>query len=87
MEIIARCPDELMVEDDSRVVPQTGDTIKFEVVATAMDSDDQKFYPATLPTGHVRLSGPQVATIVDIDDPLKANRVRVVYDWQCDADG
>ena len=87
VEIIARCPDELMVEDDSRVVPQTGDTIKFEVVATAMDSDDQKFYPATLPTGHVRLSGPQVATIVDIDDPLKANRVRVVYDWQCDADG
>ena len=87
VEIIAKTPPKFVIVDNSEIHTIPGNKTTFEVVATAMDSDDQKFYPATLPTGHVRLSGPQVATIVDIDDPLKANRVRVVYDWQCDADG
>ena len=81
VEITATCPDELRIENNKYVTVRTGQTNYFEVIAIAQNSDT-KFYPATLPTGHVRLSGPQVATIVDMDDPLKANRVRVVYDWQ-----
>ena len=81
VEITATCPDELRIDNNKYVTVRTGQTNYFEVIAIAQNSDT-KFYPATLPTGHVRLSGPQVATIVDMDDPLKANRVRVVYDWQ-----
>ncbi len=40
------------------------------------------FYPPMLPTGHVRKSGPQIAVVVDVDDPTRANRVRVEYPWQ-----
>ena len=40
------------------------------------------FFPPVLPTGHVRKSGPQIAVVVDVDDPLRANRVRVEYPWQ-----
>ena len=115
VEVIAKAPKELRIKDNTKVVVSPGQTMTFEVVATAKiskaksdKSDDStnsdnstssdnstnstsstetenKFYPVTLPTGHVRLSGPQVATIVDMDDPLKANRVRVVYDWQGDS--
>lgn len=43
-----------------------------------------KFYPAMLPTGHVRYSGPQKATVQEAssDDPCDQNRVRVAYPWQ-----
>ena len=84
VEVLAKAPKDLKIVNNSKVIICPGNTITFEVVATANNSGDKKFYPATLPTGHVRRSGPQVATIVDMDDPLKANRVRVVYDWQGD---
>ena len=58
----------------------------FQVVATAQDSDDKKFYPAVLPAGHIRQSGPQVATIADAGDPSGNNRVRVLFPWQGDKD-
>ena len=44
------------------------------------------FYPAMLPSGHVRYSGPQLAIIKDADDPTFSHRVRVVFPWQGDAD-
>lgn len=82
VEVLGVSPKELRIVDNSKVLVYPSQTITFEIVATAINKTDNKYYPATLPTGHVRRSGPQVATIVDMDDPLKANRVRVVYDWQ-----
>ena len=55
--------------------------VRYRVTAIAKDSDG-KFYPPMLPTGHVRTSGPQVAVVVDADDPNRSNRVRVKYPWQ-----
>ena len=39
------------------------------------------FYPLTLPTGHVRTSGPQRATVVDTYDPKLNGRYRVKFIW------
>ena len=44
------------------------------------------FYPPMLPSGHVRYSGPQVATIKDTGDPASKNRVRLVFPWQGEKD-
>ena len=44
------------------------------------------FYPPMLPSGHVRYSGPQVATIKDTGDPASKNRVRLVFPWHGKAD-
>ena len=44
------------------------------------------FYPAIIPSGHVRYSGPQLAIIKDADDPTFTHRVRVVFPWQGEAD-
>ena len=44
------------------------------------------FYPAMLPSGHVRYSGPQLAKIKDAADPTFTHRVRVVFPWQGNAD-
>ena len=44
------------------------------------------FYPAMIPSGHVRYSGPQLAKIKDADDPTFSHRVRVVFPWQGEAD-
>ena len=52
------------------------------------DSDKNtvyEFYPAVIPSGHVRYSGPQIATIKDADDPTLFHRVRLVFPWQGDA--
>ena len=40
------------------------------------------FYPPYLPSGHTRQSGLLRGTVVDADDPLRQNRVRVRLDWQ-----
>ena len=55
--------------------------VRYRVTAIAKDSDDM-YYPTILPTGHVRTSGPQVAVVVDVDDPNRGNRVKVKYPWQ-----
>jgi len=52
----------------------------FKVVAVA--KQDDTFYPMMIPSGHIRTSGPQVAVVVDVEDPNKKNRVRVKYPWQ-----
>ena len=70
-------------EKKGTVVTKTTTTaLTFHVVATAQNSDDKKFYPAVIPAGHVRQSGPQVATITDAGDPSGKNRVRVLFPWQ-----
>ena len=43
---------------------------------------DTNYYPAVLPSGHVRYSDPQLATVIDADDPLGKNRVRVKFSWE-----
>ena len=60
----------------------------FEVVALAdLSSDSSKvFYPAVIPSGHIRQADPQMATIADADDPSKKNQVRVKFPWQTGAD-
>ena len=40
------------------------------------------FYPPYLPSGHTRKSGMMKAEVVDADDPMRQNRVRVRFDWQ-----
>ena len=40
------------------------------------------FFPPLLETGHVRKSGLQHAVVTNTSDPLRANRVRVKFDWQ-----
>lgn len=68
------------------VTAETISALVFQVIATAQNSEDKKFYPAVIPAGHVREAGPQVATIADADDPSGKNRVRVLFPWQNDQD-
>lgn len=44
------------------------------------------YYPTILPTGHIRVSGPQVAEITDTFDPLMKVRYRVKYAWNSNDD-
>lgn len=65
----------------------------FEVIATASEnpnSTDGKygnFYPAVIPSGHIRQAAPQIATINNAEDPSGKNQVRVVFPWQYDLKG
>ena len=70
-----------VVKDDMSVVAVPSRRLVFQVKAIGMN-DDKLFYPMMIPTGHIRQSGPQVAVVVDADDPTKKNRVRVKYPWQ-----
>ena len=70
----------IVVEIKSRLDSKKGPV--FEVVATAQDSKDKLFYPAVIPSGHVRYAHPQEATITDANDPTGFNRVRVLFNWQ-----
>ena len=49
---------------------------------TAIAAQGTAFYPMMLPSGHIRKSGPKIAVVVDVDDPLRCNRVRVKFPWQ-----
>ena len=70
-------------EKKGTAVTKTSTTaLTFQVVATAQDSSDSKFYPAVIPSGHVRQADPQIATITNADDPDGKNRVRVMFSWQ-----
>lgn len=70
-----------VVKDDMSVVAVPSKRLVFQVKAIGMN-EDKKFYPMMIPAGHVRQSGPQVAVVVDADDPTKKNRVRIKYPWQ-----
>jgi len=68
------------VDDNNKVIPTEASALVFEVVALAIVG--KQFYPAPLPSGHIRLSGPQTGVVSDCDDPLVENRVRVLFPWQ-----
>lgn len=74
--------DIIKANDEEFIVVEIAsrDTDKFVVKAIA--KEDGVFYPTMIPAGHIRTSGPQVALVVDADDPLKKNRVRLQYPWQ-----
>ena len=68
----------IKTEEDKQLIKVTG---------IGRQSETDIFYPAVLPTGHVRYSGPQKAKIMDADDPTLKNRVRVAFPWQGDEKG
>lgn len=76
--------DVIKVNDELCIVVEIGtkegEPDKFQVKAIAKVNND--FYPTIIPSGHIRTSGPQVAVVVDVDDPQKKNRVRLEYPWQ-----
>ena len=69
------------IENYTKVVVVPTTKLVFSVNAIGMNEDNQ-FYPTMIPSGHVRQTGPQVAVVVDVDDPNKKNRVRLKYPWQ-----
>ena len=69
------------IENKTEVVVVPTTKLVFYVNAIGMN-EDKRFYPTMIPTGHIRTSGPQVAVVVDTDDPIMRNRVRVKYPWQ-----
>ena len=76
--------DVIKVNDELCIVVEIGtkegEPDKFQVKAIAKVNND--FYPTIIPSGHIRTSGPQVAVVVDVDDPQRKNRVRLEYPWQ-----
>ena len=69
------------IENKTEVVVVPTTKLVFYVNAIGMN-EDKRFYPTMIPSGHIRTSGPQVAVVVDTDDPILRNRVRVKYPWQ-----
>ena len=80
-EIECRQP-EVFLPDHNGYYKKGVDTARLLFRVTAIAKGDDTFYPTMIPAGHIRTSGPQVAVVVDADDPNKANRVRVKYPWQ-----
>ena len=87
--------DSYTYNDSTKTVEKTTTTSQvFTVKAIAKvsfsetDSDSGKtmsldaFYPTIIPGGHIRQTGPQMAVVVDAEDPRKKNRVRIMYPWQ-----
>ena len=82
-------PDIMRIVDNQYVVIRVDmEKVCYKVTAipeSRVESADTTFYPTMIPEGHVRRSGVQLARVVDADDPLRQNRVRVKFDWQSDA--
>ena len=77
--IIKVCGEEYIVAEISSHLNEKNSPV-FNVVGIAKNED--AFYPMMIPAGHIRSCGPQVAVVVDVDDPNKKNRVRLKYPWQ-----
>ena len=74
--------DIIKANDEEFVVVEIASRDRDKFVVKAIAKEDGVFYPTMIPAGHIRTSGPQVALVVDADDPLKKNRVRLQYPWQ-----
>ena len=76
-------PKRLIVENNVNVVEASElPMLVFQVTAIRKNTDDM-FYPTIGTFGHIRTSGPQVATVTDATDPLNKNRVRILFNgWQ-----
>lgn len=70
------------VDENNNVVVTPTTKLVFQVFATGKDQEDKRFYPAVLPSGHIRTTGPQIGKVFDADDPLNQNRVRIHFPWQ-----
>lgn len=84
----------LMLQDDLWVI--TTDPVKYSFHVYAIpkleyqtkDKDGKvvesvnQFFPTVIPSGHVRLAEPQMATVTDAKDPNGSGRVRVMFGWQ-----
>lgn len=69
------------VNDDNEIVEDNPTTsLFFQVIA--IGQVDGSFYPPVLPSGHIRLSEPQIGYITDVNDPAGRNRVRILFSWQ-----
>lgn len=77
-------PKRLIVEHNINVVEASElPMLVFQVTAIRKNTDDDIFYPTIGTFGHIRTSGPQVATVTDATDPLNKNRVRILFNgWQ-----
>ena len=82
-QIIKVASEEYLVEEIKGYQPNS-ESIYYE--ATCLPKTESAFYPTYLETGHILESGIQHATVADADDPLRANRVRVRFDWQGSSD-
>ena len=82
-EVVAYNPEVFCADpDNSKYFTKDVDVNKVLYRVTAIAKDTKRFYPMQIPAGHVRTSGTQVAVVVDVEDPLRCNRVRVMYPWQ-----
>jgi hypothetical protein len=89
-DIIKADGDRFIVFNISAVFDNSSLTFEVKGIGANQYTDSNKntvyeFYPAVIPSGHVRYSGPQIATIKDADDPTLFHRVRLVFPWQGDA--
>lgn len=72
---------EIIKQDNNGNYEHAYKTSEVRYRITAIAAQGTAFYPMMLPSGHIRKSGPQMAVVVDVDDPLRCNRVRVEFPW------
>ena len=84
VSIVGTQLDTYSIEDNRSLIVDGDYSMKpVKIIITAIQRNkDKKFYPTVIPAGHVRQAQNQVAVVQDADDPLRANRVRVKFDWQ-----
>lgn len=73
---------EIIKQDNNGNYEHVYKTSEVRYRITAIAAQGTAFYPMMLPSGHIRKSGPKIAVVVDVDDPLRCNRVRVKFPWQ-----
>ena len=69
-------------EDGEFVLDANKNQIQIDVPVMENRLVDNNYYPIILPSGHVRYSDPQIATVTDAADPTGNNRVRVKFPWE-----
>lgn len=81
VELTAYNPEVYQTQDLNYLIKGVDNgKVLYRVSALAVDGN--QYYPMPLDSGHICKSGPQVAVVVDVDDPCRVNRVRVMYPWQ-----
>jgi hypothetical protein len=70
----------LSIDSKNNIVKEIKTTYQIKAICKCKTG----FFPTLHPAGHVRLSGPQRAKVVEesMDDPIRQNRVRVRFPWQ-----
>ena len=79
-QVECRSDRALKLKNDLWVI--TTDKVAYYFRVYAIPKHANQFYPTVLPSGHVRLADPQMATVTDAGDPNGNGRVRVMFDWQ-----